>query len=66
LLFRPLAWMPAPPRGRCHLRFLRHFRWLTQSRAKRQGSDMRQTTAAAVHSTSTSLRTRGSAVRYPC
>src|SRR6202023_1017189 len=20
LLFRPLAWMPAPPRGRCHLR----------------------------------------------
>ena len=37
LLFGPPAWMPAPSRGRCHLRFLRHVRWLTQSRSKRQG-----------------------------
>jgi hypothetical protein len=37
LLFGPLAWMPASPRGRCHLRLLRHSRWLTQSRGRRQG-----------------------------
>jgi hypothetical protein len=65
LLLGPFAWMSAPPRG--HLRFLRHFRWLTQSRAK---GALRErytpATAAAVQSTSTFLRTPGSAARYPC
>ena len=66
LLFGPFAWMPAPPRGRCHLRFLRHFRWLTQSRRKRQGRLYRWHALDRVQSTSTSLRTRVAAARYPC
>ncbi len=33
LLFGPLAWMPAPPRGRGHLGLLRHFHWYAQAAA---------------------------------
>ena len=66
LLFGPLAWMPAPPRDGCRLRFLHHFRWLTQSRGTRQGRLYRRHPLDRVQSSSTSLRTHGAADRYPC
>jgi hypothetical protein len=65
-LFGPLARMPAPRRGRCHLRHLRHSRWLTQSRGRRQGRLCHRHTLDRIQSTSTSLRTRVAAARYPC